>query len=133
MTESIIKGTGLSLRQAFEAERSRREAERLAREAAERRQQEEDLGRAQALHDALAQDPVFLADKGLTLGLRRYTVSLDHPEFRIAAYFEENRANVTSADKRSATTSAAPRKQQYVDCVEDALLIMAQYLADETR
>ena len=39
-----------------------------------------------------------------------------------------------SADKRTATTStAAPRKQQAVDTVEEALEVMAQYLADETN
>jgi hypothetical protein len=130
---NTTKASTMSLRNAFDAEHARREAERHAREEAERLQQEEDLGRAKRLHDLLAGDPAFLAEKGLTLSMRRYTVTLDHDDFRIAAYFEENRANVTASDKRSATTSAAPRKQQMVDTVEDALLVMAQFLADETR
>ena len=57
----------------------------------------------------------------------------DHADYRIAAYFENGQVSVTSADKRTATSSAAPRKQQFVDTVEDALLVMAQFLADETR
>jgi hypothetical protein len=133
MIASPKSKAAMSLRQAFEAEQARREAERLAREAAERLQQEEDLARAKTLHDLLASDPGFLASHGLSLSLRRYTVTLDHDDFRIAAYFEDNRASVRSADKRSATTSAAPRKQQEVESIDDALLVMAQYLADETR
>ena len=45
MTETT-SNLNVSLRTAFEAERGRRDAERREREAAERRQQEEDLGRA---------------------------------------------------------------------------------------
>ena len=41
--------------------------------------------------------------------------------------------NVRSADKRTATTStAAPRKQQLVNTPDEALDVMAQFLADET-
>jgi hypothetical protein len=124
----------LSLKEAFEVEFARREAERRAREEAERLQQEQDLAQATALYEALSADPDFLAKRGLTVDRRRYTVSLDHADFRIAAYFESGRASVTSADKRTtAPGSVAPRKQQSVESVEDALGVMAQYLADETR
>jgi hypothetical protein len=126
--------TSMSFRRAFEAEHARRDAERHEREEAERRQQEEDLARAEQLHDALAQDAAFLQEKGITLDRRRYTVSLNHPDFVIDAYFEAGKANVRSADKRTATTqTAAPRKSQTVDTVEEAITVMAQYLADETR
>jgi len=61
-------------------------------------------------------------------------VSLDHADFRIAAYFEAGKASVTSADKRTTLPgAAAPRKQETVETVAEALRVMAQYLADETR
>jgi len=123
----------MTLKAAFEAELARREAERRAREEAEMQRQAEDLGRAEALEAALGQDAEFLAARDLVLERRRYTVTLDHADYRIAAYFEDGRVSVTAADKRNATTSAAPRKQQFAESVEDALLIMAQFLADETR
>jgi hypothetical protein len=123
----------MTLKAAFEAELTRRENERRAREEAEMQRQAEDLGRAEALEAALGQDAEFLAARDLVLERRRYTVTLDHADYRIAAYFEDGRVSVTAADKRNATTSAAPRKQQFAESVEDALLIMAQFLADETR
>ena len=133
MTEDKTKTATLSLKAAFEDERVRREAARRAREDAERRQQEEDLARAEELENALRADAAFLADHALTLDRRRYTVSLDHADFRIAAYFEAGRASVTSADKRTAHPGAtAPRKQESVDTVPDALRVIAQFLADET-
>jgi hypothetical protein len=122
----------LTLKDAFEVEHARREMERRSRDEAVRRQQEEDLARAEALCAALAADAGFLEAKGLTVDRRRYTVSLDNPGFRIAAYFEGGSALVTSADKRT-TPGAAPRKQETVESVEDALRVMAQFLADETR
>ncbi len=123
----------MNLKTAFEAEHARRDAERRAREEAERKQQEEDLARAQQLYDALAEDEGFLREKGLTLGLRRYTVTINHEDFLIDAYFESGSINVRSADKRTATTStAAPRKQQFVNTPGEALDVMAQFLADET-
>ena len=134
MTTKTKKPAQLSLKDAFEAEYAKRQAERRARDEAERKQQEEDLARATELHDLLAADPEFLAKHGLAVDRRRYTVSLDHDNYRIAAYFEAGRASVTSADKRmSAPGSAAPRKQESVDSVEAALTVMAQFLADETR
>jgi hypothetical protein len=134
MTEDKTKTATLSLKAAFEDEQLRREAARRAREDAERRQQEEDLARAEALESALRADAGFLSDRALTLDRRRYTVSLDHADFRIAAYFEAGRASVTSADKRTAHPGAtAPRKQESVDNVPDALRVMAQFLADETN
>lgn len=126
----------MSLRQAFEAEHARRDAERLARQEAERQQQEADLARAAELRDLLQTDPAFLVEHGLTLTLSatRYTVVLDHADFRIQAYFEGGGIEVRSADKRTATSpTAAPRKQQSVETVEDALMVIAQFLADETR
>ena len=124
----------LSLKDAFEAEFARRELERKARETAERKQQEEDLANAQALHAAVSADGEFLAKRGLSADLRRYTVSLDHKDFRVAAYFEGGKASVTLSDKRTASPgSAAPRKQETAESVEDALKVMAQFLADETR
>jgi hypothetical protein len=133
MTEDKTKTATLSLKAAFEDEQVRREAARRARDDAERRQQEEDLARAEELENALRSDAAFLADHALTLDRRRYTVSLDHADFRIAAYFEAGRASVTSADKRTAHPGAtAPRKQESVDTVPDALRVMAQFLADET-
>jgi hypothetical protein len=134
MTENKTKTATLSLKAAFEDEQLRREAARRAREDAERRQQEEDLARAEELESALRADAAFLSDHALTLDRRRYTVSLDHADFRIAAYFEAGRASVTSADKRTAHPGAtAPRKQESVDTVPDALRVMAQFLADETN
>ncbi|MFN3523035.1 MAG: hypothetical protein ACK4YQ_12370 [Phenylobacterium sp.] len=126
----------MSLRQAFEAEHARREAERRAREDAERQQQEADLARAQELYDLLAADQAFLGEKGVSLQMSatRFTVMLDHPDYRIQAYFEGGGIEVRSADKRSASTpTAAPRKHQSVDTVADAVLVIAQFLADETR
>lgn len=133
MTLATLENLSMSFRRAFEAEHARRDAARHAREEAERRQQEEDLARAEQLHDALSADVGFLREKGLTLDRRRYTVSLNHEDYLIDAYFEAGSATVRSADKRSASTStAAPRKQQMVQTVEEALEVMAQYLADET-
>jgi hypothetical protein len=122
----------LTLKDAFEVEHARREMERRTRDEAQRRQQEEDLARAETLCNALAADPDFLAAKGLTVDRRRYTVSLDHAQFRIAAYFDGGSALVSSADKRT-TPGATPRRQETVESVEDALRVMAQFLADETR
>ena len=124
----------MSLRRAFEAEHARRDAARHAREEAERRQQEEDLARATMLYEALSADEGFLKEKGLVLAQRRYTVSLNHDDYLIDAYFESGAASVRAADKRTATTAtAAPRKQKTVDTVEEALQVMAEYLADETN
>jgi hypothetical protein len=134
VTTRTKKPKKLTLKDAFAVEFEKRAAERRAREEAERKQQELDLAHAEELYEALAADAEFLDKRGLTVDRRRYTVSLDHPHFRIAAYFEGGRASVTSADKRTtAPGSAAPRKQESVDTVEDALRLMAQYLADETR
>jgi hypothetical protein len=128
------KPTTLSLAAAFEAEQARREDARREREDAERRQQEQDLARAEELEAAIRADALFLADKGLVLDRRRYTVSLDHVDFRIAAYFEAGRASVTAADKRTTLPGAsAPRKREQVDTVAQALDVMAQFLADEFR
>ena len=133
MTKDRIEVARLSIRDAFEAEQVRRDAARRAKDEAERRQQEEDLARAEELEGALKADADFLAQHELTLDRRRYTVSLDHADFRIAAYFESGRASITSADKRTALPGAtAPRKQESVETVADALRVMAQYLADET-
>jgi hypothetical protein len=124
----------LTLKDAFEAESERRAAERRAREEAERKQQELDLAHATELCELLSADPEFLSSRGLAVDRRRYTVSLDHEHFRINAYFEAGRASVTSADKRmSPPGSAAPRKQASVESVEEALQVMAQFLADELR
>ncbi len=134
MTEDRIVVARLSLKDAYDAEQARRDAARREKEDADHRQQEEDLARAEELEGALKADAAFLSEQDLTLDRRRYTVSLDHADFRIAAYFEAGRASVTSADKRSANPgAAAPRKQEIVDTVADALRVMAQYLADETR
>lgn len=134
MTLATSETRSMSLRRAFESEHARRDAARHAREEAERRQQEEDLARAEQLYNALAEDEGFLKEKGLVLSLRRYTVALNHEDFLIDAYFEAGTANVRAADKRTATTAtAAPRKQQTVATVEEALEVMAAYLADETN
>ena len=124
----------LTLKDAFETEFARREMERRARDEAVRKQQEQDLASAEALHAAVSSDGDFLAQRGLAADLRRYTVSLDHKNYRVANYFEAGKANVTLSDKRmSSPGSAAPRKQETVETVEDALKVMAQFLADETR
>ena len=134
MSHRTRKAKTLSLRDAFETEFARREMERRAKEEAERAQQAADLAGAQALHDAATADGNFLARHALTADLRRYTVSLDHKNFRIAAYFEGGKASVTLSDKHTtAPGSAAPRKQETVEGVEDALAVMAQFLADEIR
>ncbi len=131
---SKIKPATLSLAAAFEAEQQRRAAARREREEAEHRQQEQDLARAEELEAALRADALFLADRGLVLDRSRYTVSLDHVDFRIAAYFEAGQANVTAADKRSTLPGAsAPRKREQVETVAEALTVMAQFLADEFR
>ncbi len=131
---SKIKPATLSLAAASEAEQQRRAAARREREEAEHRQQEQDLARAEELEAALRADALFLADRGLVLDRRRYTVSLDHVDFRIAAYFEAGQANVTAADKRSTLPGAsAPRKREQVETVAEALTVMAQFLADEFR
>jgi len=133
VTAPTRKPQALTLKDAFETEFARREHERLAREDAERRQQEADLAGAQALFDAVDADGEFLAARGLTAEVRRYTVSLDHERFRIAAYFEGGKASVTLSEKRGGAGSAAPRKQEIVESVEDALKTVAKFLADETR
>ncbi|PZQ53592.1 MAG: hypothetical protein DI570_23930 [Phenylobacterium zucineum] len=134
MTARIKQPRPLTLKDAFETEFARREMERRAKAEAERRQQEADLENAQALYAAVTADGDFLASRNLTAEVRRYTVSLDNADYRIAAYFEAGQANVTLSDKRTATAgAAAPRKQQIVESVEDALQVMAQFLADETR
>jgi hypothetical protein len=134
MTSKTKKDKTLSLRDAFDLEYARRAMERRKREEAERKQQEEDLGRATQLLDALNADPDFLAERKLVVDRRRYTVSIDHDDYRIAAYFEAGKASVTLSDKRTATTTtAAPRKQQTVETVEEALAVMAQFLVDENR
>ena len=130
MTETT-PNLNVGLRAAVEAERTRREAERRAREDSERRQQEEDLTRAEELERLLGQDQAFLHSKGLALDRRRYTVTLEHADFRLAAYFEGGQASVRAADKRTAVSGAAPRKETVVESIEDAVLVMAQYLADE--
>ena len=133
MTTQTREPTTLTLKDAFEIEFARREAERRTREAAVRRQQEADLAGAEALHAALTADAGFLVQRTLTADLRRYTVSLDHGDFRIEAYFEAGRVSVTLSDKRGASPgSAAPRKQEIVEGVPAALQVMAQFLADET-
>lgn len=130
---SDVAARTLSLRDAFEVEAARRDADRRARDEAERRQQDADLASAETLLAAVTADPAFLSSHRLTTDLRRYTVSLDHDDFRIAAYFEGGKASVTLSDKRGATPgSAAPRKQETVESVEAALRVMAQFLADET-
>lgn len=125
----------LSLRDAFDLEYARRQMEERKREEAERRQQEEDLARASQLLDALEREPDFLGARALTVERRRYTVTIDHRDFRIAAYFEAGKATVTLSDKRTPATpgTVAPRKQQIVDSVEEALAVMAQFLVDESR
>lgn len=134
MTTRAKKPKGLTLKDAFEVEFARREAERREREEAERRQQEQDLANAEALFAAVTSDPEFLVKRELIADRRRYTVSLDHRNYRIATYFEAGKASVTLSDKRTATTgTAAPRKQETVETVEDALKVMATFLADETR
>jgi hypothetical protein len=134
MTARTKKAQALTLKVAFEAEAARREAERRERDEAERRQQEQDLSNAKALYAAVSADGDFLKKRALAADLRRYTVSVDHKNFRIAAYFEAGRATVTLSDKRTTSPgSAAPRKQETVEGVEDALAVMANFLADETR
>jgi len=134
MTSRTRKPRPLSLKEAFETEFARREMERREREEAERKQQEQDLASAEALFAAVTSDPEFLVKRELIADRRRYTVSLDHRSFRIAAYFEAGKAAVTLSDKRSAVPgSAAPRKQETAESLEDALKLIAQFLADETH
>jgi hypothetical protein len=124
----------VTLKDAFETEFVRREVERRDREEAERKQQEQDLANAEALFAAATSDPDFLVKRDLIADRRRYTVSLDHKNYRIAAYFEAGRASVTLSDKRTASPgTATPRKQETVESVEDALRVMAIFLADETH
>jgi hypothetical protein len=134
MTVRAKKPKALSLKDAFETEYARREMERRTKEEAERQQQAQDLAGAEALYKAVSSDPAFLESKGLAADLRRYTVALDHKNYRIAAYFEGGLANVTMSDKRVASAGlATPRRSETADSVEAALKLMAQFLADETR
>jgi hypothetical protein len=134
MTTRAKPPKNLTLKDAFDVEFTRRETERREREAAERRQQEQDLANAEALFAAVTANPEFLVKRELIADRRRYTVSLDHRNFRIAAYFEAGVASITLSDKRTATTgTAAPRKQEKAESVEAALNAMAAFLADETR
>lgn len=135
MTSKTKKQKSLTLKDAFEVEFARREMERRRREEAERKQQEDDFARAAELMAALEADPDFLSARALTADRRRYTVSIDHADYRIAAYFEAGKASVTLSDKRTPATpgATAPRKQQTVESVEEALAVMAQFLVDETR
>jgi len=134
-SETKYPKTALSLKDAFDLEYARREMEQRKRDEAERRQQEEDLARATQLLEALESEPDFLSVRALTVEQPRYTVSIDHKDFRIAAYFEAGKATVTLSDKRTPATpgTVAPRKQQIVDSVEEALAVMAQFLVDESR
>lgn len=134
--DTITRNRLMSLRQAFEAEHARRAAERKAREEAEQAQQEADCATAEALRDRLAADQAFLDEKGLklTMSATHLTVLLEHPDYEIRAYVEADSITVRTSDRRSASTStAAPRKQQTVESVDDAVLVIAQFLADETR
>jgi hypothetical protein len=135
MTSKTKKPRTLSLKDAFDVEYARREMERRKRDEAERKQQEEDLERATQLLEALEADPGFLSERNLAVDRRRYTVSVDHQDFRIAAYFEAGKATVTLSDKRTPATpgAVAPRKQQTVESLEEALAVMAQFLVDESR
>ena len=122
----------MPFRGAYEAELTRRETDRRAREEADRAQQEADHARTLQLHAALAAETAFLNEKHLTLDHTRYAVTLDHPNFRLRAYFEAGQISVTSADKRNtATPTAAPRMQEIVETVDAALGLLARYLADE--
>ena len=135
MTSKTKKGKapGLTLKDAFEVEFARREMERRKREEAERKQQEADLAAAEELFAILKSDPAFLAKRELVVDRRRYTVSLDHRDYRVQAYFEAGQANVTASDKRTTVPgSVAPRKQLKVDSIEEALRTMAQFLVDES-
>ena len=125
----------LSLRHAFQVEQARREAERYAREEADRRQQEEDLSRAEQLYDALICDPAFLAAHKLTIDWRRYSVHLESADFRIRAYFEAGVATITVGDKRNVAVSAtpAPLKSEQAESVAEALQVVARFLADEIQ
>ena len=123
-----------SLREAFEIEYARRELERRSKEEAQRKQQEADLAGATTLFGMISAAAEFLEEQGLAADQRRYTVALDHTRFRIAAYFEAGVVNVTLSDKRTAIPGAsAPRRQETAESVQDALRLMAQFLADETR
>ena len=123
----------LSLRHAFEVEQAKREAERYAREEAERLHQEQDLHSAELLYDALISDPDFLRAHGLTVDWRRYSVHLESPDFRIRTYFEAGQATITVGDKRNVAvaSSPAPLKSEQADSVAEALQVVAQFLADE--
>ncbi len=126
--------TPLSLKDAFEVERERRDTERRAKEEALQKQQEADLAGAGALLAAITADPEFLRARDLTADQRRYSVLLDHERFRISAYFESGAISVTHADKRGAPAgAAAPRRQETVHSLPDALRLVAQYLLEETH
>jgi hypothetical protein len=126
--------TSLSLKDAFETEYARREMERRAKEDAVRKQQEADLAGAGELLAALNADPAFLQSRGLVVDQRRFSVLLDHERFRISAYFENGSISVTHADKRAVPAGAsAPRRQEIVHSLPDALRLIAQFLVDETR
>ena len=132
MTQRAKKPRPFTLKDAFETAYARREMERRQRDEAQRKQQEADLAGAERLFDALRADPAFLGEHGLSADRRRYTVSLDHQNYRISAYFEGGQANITLSDKRMAGQSV-PRKQETAETPEAALTVVAQFLVDETR
>jgi hypothetical protein len=133
MTDDMTAARPLSLKDAFETEYARRETERRAKEEAVRRQQEVDLAAASEILAALQADPEFLQSRGLVAEQRRYSVLLDHDRFRISAYFENGTVSVTQADKRAVPAGAsAPRRQETVHSLPDALRLIAQFLVDET-
>jgi hypothetical protein len=133
MIEQKTAEKPLSLRDAFEKESARRDMERRAREEALRRQQEADLAGAGQLLAAVTADPDFLQGRALVAEQRQYSVLIDHERFRISAYFENGAISVTHSDKRGAPAGAtAPRRQETVHSLPDALRLIAQYLVEET-
>ena len=91
MSVRTRKPAKLSLKAEFQAEYDRRIQERREREEAERRQHELDLANATELCELLSADKAFLAEHGLAVDQRRYSVSIDLANYRIAAYFEAGR------------------------------------------
>jgi hypothetical protein len=122
----------LSLKDVFETEFARRDAERRAKEAALRRQQEADLAGAGELLAALTADPGFLESHGLVADHRCYTVSLDHERFRITAYFENGAVAVTHMERASPDGATSLRGHATVQSLPDALRLIAQFLLEET-
>ena len=132
MISRTARPKALSLKDAYEKEHARREMERRKADEEMRARQAMDRAGVELLFAALNADPELLKDHDLTADRRGYQVMLDHQSCRIAPYFEGGLATVTHS-RRSSIGALTHPKQETAESVEDALRLIAQFLADEIR